>query len=101
MTALRPWSQDGSGQSRVESAAVARELAVNAAYRDKLAFWFPNRGAAQIAFMDRVSDDGAQFDVVRILPEGGPAIPVLDQQRNPPHRTAGRARQRRRRGPNI
>ena len=65
------WSQDGSGQSRVESAAVARELAVNAAYRDKLAFWFPNRGAAQIAFMDRVSDDGAQFDVVRILPEGG------------------------------
>ena len=65
------WSQDGSGQSRVESSAAARELAVNAAYRDKLAFWFPNRGAAQIAFMDRVSDEGAQFDVVRILPEGG------------------------------
>ncbi len=65
------WSQDGSGQSRVESSVAARELAVNAAYRDKLAFWFPNRGAAQIAFMDRVSDEGAQFDVVRILPEGG------------------------------
>ncbi len=65
------WSQDGSGQSRVEASDTARELAVNAAYRDKLAFWFPNRGAAQIAFMDRVSDDGAQFDVVRILPEGG------------------------------
>ena len=65
------WSQDGSGQSRVESSAAARELAVNAAYRDKLAFWFPNRGAAQIAFMDRVSDEGAQFDVVRIVPEGG------------------------------
>ena len=65
------WSQDGSGQSRVESSDAARELAVNAAYRDKLAFWFPDRGAAQIAFMDRVTDDGAQFDVVRILPEGG------------------------------
>lgn len=68
------WSQDGSGQSRVESSEAARELAVNAAYRDKLAFWFPDRGQAQISFMDRVTDDGAQFDVVRILPEGGRAF---------------------------
>jgi hypothetical protein len=65
------WSQDASGQSRAESADVARELAVNAAYRDKLAFWFPDRARAQIAFMDRVAEDGAVFDVVRILPEGG------------------------------
>jgi len=65
------WSQDAAGQSRTESAGVARELAVNAAYRDKLAFWFPDRAPAQISFMDRVVDDGAAFDVVRILPEGG------------------------------
>jgi hypothetical protein len=65
------WSQDGSGQSRAETSDAARELAVNAAYRDKLAFWYPDRGPAQIAFMDRVTEDGAQFDVIRILPEGG------------------------------
>ncbi len=65
------WSQDAAGQSRTESAAVARELAVNAAYRDKLAFWFPDRAPAQISFMDRVVDDGAAFDVIRVLPEGG------------------------------
>ena len=32
---------------------------------------FRTAGPAQIAFMDRVIDDGAQFDVVRIVPEGG------------------------------
>jgi hypothetical protein len=65
------WSQDASGQSRAESSDAARELAVNAAYRDKLAFWFPDRAKGQISFMDRVAEDGAVFDVVRILPEGG------------------------------
>ena len=65
------WSQDGSGQSRTETADAARELAVNAAYRDKLAFWFPERAPAQISFLDRIADDGAQFDIIRILPEGG------------------------------
>jgi hypothetical protein len=65
------WSQDGSGQSHVEATDVARELAVNASYRDKLAFWYPDRAPAQVAFMDRVADEGAQFDVIRIVPEGG------------------------------
>ncbi|MEO8344519.1 MAG: aspartyl protease family protein [Betaproteobacteria bacterium] len=65
------WSLDGSGQSRAETSDAARELAVNAAYRDKLAFWFPDRAAAQITFLDRVVDDGATFDVIRIVPEGG------------------------------
>ena len=65
------WSQDSSGQARTETSAAARELAVNAAYRDKLAFWYPDRGPAQISFVDRVTEDGAQFDVIGILPEGG------------------------------
>ena len=68
------WSQDGSGQSHAETSDVARELAVNAAYRDKLAFWYPDRAAAQIAFIDRIASDGAQFDVIRIVPEGGRAF---------------------------
>lgn len=68
------WSQDGSGQSTAETADAARELAVNAAYRDKLAFWYPERARAQISFLDRVTEDGANFDVIRIVPEGGRAF---------------------------
>ena len=68
------WSQDGAGQSQIETTDAARELAVNAAYRDKLAFWYPDRAAAQISFLDRVIDEGAQFDVIRIVPEGGRAF---------------------------
>jgi PDZ domain len=65
------WSQDGSGQSHSESTDAARELAVNAAYRDKLAFWYPDRAPAQISFLDRIADEGATFDVIGIVPEGG------------------------------
>ncbi|NDP43803.1 MAG: hypothetical protein GZ089_13960 [Aromatoleum sp.] len=66
-----PWSQDASGQSRAETADGARELAVNAAYRDRLAFWYPERGAAEIVYRGIAEADGAQFDVVRITPQGG------------------------------
>jgi hypothetical protein len=65
------WSQDASGQSQVETVDAARELAVNAAYRDRLAFWYPERAPARIAYKERTSADGADFDVIRIVPEGG------------------------------
>jgi len=65
------WSQEGSGRSMLETTDPARELAVNAAYRDQLAFWYPDRAKAQISFLDRVMDEGATFDVIRIVPEGG------------------------------
>ena len=65
------WSQDASGQSTVDASDAARELAVNAAYRDRLAFWYPERAPARIAYKERASADGADFDVVRITPEGG------------------------------
>lgn len=65
------WTQDASGQSRIESAEAARELAVNAAYRDRLAFWFPQRQPAAIRYKGRSVADGADFDVVAITPEGG------------------------------
>jgi hypothetical protein len=65
------WSQDASGQSSVEASDAARELAVNAAYRDRLAFWYPERAPARIAYKERASADGADFDVVRVTPEGG------------------------------
>jgi len=66
-----PWSQDASGQARAESADAARELAVNAAFRDRLAFWYPDRGAAEYEYRGIVEADGAEFDVIRITPAGG------------------------------
>jgi len=65
------WSQDASGQSQVETVDAARELAVNAAYRDRLAFWYPDRAPARITYKERATADGADFDVIRIVPEGG------------------------------
>ncbi|MEO8507905.1 MAG: aspartyl protease family protein [Betaproteobacteria bacterium] len=65
------WSQDASGQSRIESVDAARELAVNAAYRDRLAFWYPERAPARLSYKERAQADGAAFDVIRITPEGG------------------------------
>src|SRR5665213_3503261 len=65
------WTQDESGDSRIESSPAARELAVNAAYRDRLAFWFPTRYPAQITFKDHERRDDADFDVISIVPEGG------------------------------
>ena len=66
-----PWSQDAAGQPHVETGEAARELAVNAAYRDRLAFWYPERAPALITYKEPVADDGADFDVIRIAPEGG------------------------------
>jgi PDZ domain/Aspartyl protease len=65
------WSQDASGKSQVETSDMAREIAVNAAYRDRLAFWYPERAPARIAYKERAEADGAWFDVIRITPEGG------------------------------
>ncbi len=66
-----PWSLDASGDPQQETDAASRELAVNAAYRDRLAFWYPDRAQAQIAYKERASVDGADFHVVRITPAGG------------------------------
>ena len=65
------WSKDGAEDAKPETGDVARELAVNAAYRDRLAFWFPGRAPASITYKERASADGADFDVIRIVPEGG------------------------------
>ena len=65
------WTQDESGKSQVETGEAPRELALNAAYRDRLAFWYPDRAAAHIAYKERAEADGAFFHVIRITPEGG------------------------------
>ena len=65
------WSQEASGKAWPETSDAAREIAVNAAYRDRLAFWYPERAAGRIAYKERAESDGAWFDVIRITPEGG------------------------------
>ena len=65
------WTQEPSGQAQVLNVDSDAQLAVNAAYRDQLAFWFPNRHAAKIAYKGRSPADGADFDVISITPEGG------------------------------
>ncbi|MFO1312690.1 MAG: aspartyl protease family protein [Burkholderiales bacterium] len=66
-----PWSQDASGKTWTETSDAAREIAANAAYRDRLAFFYPERAPARIAYKERAESDGAWFDVIRITPEGG------------------------------
>lgn len=65
------WTQEPSGQTQVLSVDTDAQLAVNAAYRDQLAFWFPDRHAAKIVYKGRSPADGADFDVIGVTPEGG------------------------------
>ncbi|HEX6944563.1 MAG TPA: PDZ domain-containing protein [Casimicrobiaceae bacterium] len=65
------WTQDGTDAPKVETGAAALELATNAAYRDRLAFWYPDRGRARIEYKERKDSDGRRYDVVTIAPEGG------------------------------
>jgi len=68
------WTQDGADPAKAETGAAARELAANAAYRDRLAFWYPDRARAAITLKAREEADGRKFDVVTIVPEGGRAF---------------------------
>lgn len=65
------WTQEESEEPKIETSPAALELAVNAAYRDKLAFWFPDRGRAKIEYKERAESNGRKYDVVTIAPEGG------------------------------
>ena len=65
------WSQDSSGQPRAEGAENARQGAADEAYRTALAYWFPQRWAAQIECLGAKEERGKSFDVLRITPQGG------------------------------
>jgi hypothetical protein len=65
------WSQDASGQTRVEGGGDSREGSVNEAYRRKLAYWYPERGKAEIAYLEERTEDGRSFHILRIVPDGG------------------------------
>ncbi len=65
------WSQDSSGEPRVEGAAAARQAAIDEAYRRAFAYWYPQRWAAQIEYSGEKEDQGKRFHVIRITPQGG------------------------------
>lgn len=65
------WSQDPSGQTRVDDSGDAREGTANTAYRRSLAYWYPERRKAEIAYSGRKEEVGRSFHVLRIHPEGG------------------------------
>ena len=65
------WSQDSSGEPRAEGAENARQGAADEAYRNAMAYWFPQRWEAQIECLGRKEEQGKPFDVLRITPQGG------------------------------
>jgi hypothetical protein len=65
------WTQEPSGRTRVLDVDTEAQLAMNAAYRDQLAFWFTDRHPAKIVYKGRSPADGADFDVIGVTPEGG------------------------------
>ncbi len=65
------WSQDASGQSRIDGAETPRRTAVTESYRRALAFWYPTRHAAEIRTLGERGEGGRRFHVLAIVPEGG------------------------------
>ncbi|MFO1304403.1 MAG: retropepsin-like aspartic protease [Burkholderiales bacterium] len=65
------WTQEEGSDPKIETDPAALELATNAAYRDRLAFWYPERARARIEYKERAEADGRKYDVVTIVPEGG------------------------------
>lgn len=65
------WSTDSSGQPRIETGGEARLNAINQAYRNRLAYFLPDRGGARITMDKPVEAGGRSFDVLHVLPNGG------------------------------
>ena len=67
----RAWSQDSSGIPRVEEAAEARRGAVSDAYRRAEAWWFPERGSAELRALGERRDGDRAFQALEVAPPGG------------------------------
>lgn len=66
-----PWTQDTSGQTRVDDSGDAREGSVNDAYRRTLSYWYPDRVKAEVAYAELKTEGELSFHVLRIVPAGG------------------------------
>ena len=65
------WTQDTSGQVRMEESADAREGAVDQAYRLAFAYWYPERWPASVEDGGERREGDRRFTIVRITPRGG------------------------------
>ncbi len=66
-----PWTQDTSGQVRIEEGGESREAAADEAYRRSLAYWYPQRWPATVEAAGERSEGSRRFSVVRLTPRGG------------------------------
>lgn len=64
------WSQDASGQVRVDDAEEAKRVAVNESYRRTYSM-FTGRRPAKVEYSGETYDGPTRYDVVRVTPEGG------------------------------
>lgn len=86
------WSQDTSKQIRIEGGGEAREAAANDAYRSALAYFYPERWAAQLEYGGEKAEDDRRFLVVRATPKGGRPFDIwIDAQTNLIDRTVEKA----------
>lgn len=65
-----PWTQDGSGQVRLDQGVEAVQLAFNEAFRRSNAIWFPDRRKGKAEILPPLPAS-AGFEVVGVTPEGG------------------------------
>jgi hypothetical protein len=67
----RAWSQDSSGQARVEEGGDTRTGSANEAFRRCLGLWYPARWKATFARAGERTEGSRRFEVVTVTPEGG------------------------------
>jgi hypothetical protein len=70
------WVMAGAGPPRVSAEPAALAHARQGAYISAWGFFFPDRFPAERVYIGQVKVDGADFDVVRVTPEGGFATEV-------------------------
>jgi len=63
---IAQWAMDPSGKVQVVSHAEVAKLAVNIAYRDRLAFWYTERGQGRIDYARSDSADGVSYGAAHI-----------------------------------
>ena len=68
---VQAWQRSANGEVVVQDAEAGRRAAATDAWINAHGWWFPHRRAAAIESLGRREADGAVFDVLRCLPEGG------------------------------
>ena len=68
---VHAWQRSANGEVVVQDAEAGRRAAATDAWINARGWWFPHRRAAAIESLGRREADGAVFDVLRCMPEGG------------------------------